>query len=56
MYSRYSFLRKKGQGIVEYAVLIAFVVAISVALVSNTGVKGEISNTISQTRSVIRTS
>ena len=53
MFFRQFSLRKKGQGIVEYAVLIAFVVAASVYLVSIVGVRGEISNTLSETRSVI---
>ncbi len=45
---------EKGQGIVEYAILLAFVVTIASFLFSNSGLKGEISNTFSATASVIR--
>lgn len=47
------FFTEKGQGIVEYAVLLAFVVAIAAYLFSNTGIKGEVSNTFSKTVSVL---
>ena len=48
------FFTEKGQGIVEYAVLLAFVVAIAAYLFSETGVKGEISNTFSRTVSTLK--
>lgn len=48
------FFKGKGQGIVEYAVLLAFVVAIAAYLFSETGVKGEISNTFSRTVSTLK--
>ena len=47
------FFTEKGQGIVEYAVLLAFVVAIAVYLFSETGIKGEVSKTFSSTVSVL---
>ncbi len=50
-----SFFKEKGQGIVEYAVLLAFVVAIAAFLFGNTGIKDEISNTFSDTKSVLST-
>ena len=48
-----SFFKEKGQGIVEYAVLLAFVVAIAAWLMSSTGIKGEVSNTFSKTVSTL---
>ncbi|MBO5635975.1 MAG: hypothetical protein J5906_00420 [Acidaminococcaceae bacterium] len=47
------FFTEKGQGIVEYAVLLAFVIAIAAYLFSETGVKGEVSKTFSKTVSVL---
>ena len=47
------FFTEKGQGIVEYAVLLAFVVAIAAYLFSETGVKSEVSKTFSKTVSVL---
>lgn len=48
------FLREKGQGIVEYAVLISLVVAVGVYLFSNGGLlKAGISTTFSSTSSVL---
>lgn len=48
------FFKGKGQGIVEYAVLLAFVVAIAAYLFADSGVKGEISNTFSRTVSTLK--
>ena len=48
-----SFFKEKGQGIVEYAVLLAFVVAIAAWLMRSTGIKGEVSNTFSKTVSTL---
>lgn len=47
------FFTEKGQGIVEYAVLLAFVVAIAAYLFSESGVKTEVSKTFSKTVSVL---
>ena len=47
------FFTEKGQGIVEYAVLLAFVVAIAAYLFSESGVKSEVSKTFSKTVSVL---
>lgn len=48
------YFKGKGQGIVEYAVLLAFVVAIAAYLFADSGVKGEISNTFSRTVSTLQ--
>ena len=47
------FFTEKGQGIVEYAVLLAFVVALAVYLFGQSGVKSEVSKTFSKTVSVL---
>ena len=47
------FLRGKGQGIVEYAVLLAFVVAVAAYLFGNGGLKDGVSSTFSSTASVL---
>ncbi len=47
------FLRGKGQGIVEYAVLLAFIVAVAAYLLGNGGLKEEVSATFSTTTSVL---
>ena len=47
------FFTEKGQGIVGYAVLLAFVVAIAAYLFGNSGVKSEVSATFSKTVSVL---
>ena len=39
------YLGEKGQGIVEYALILAFVVALAIVLTQNDGVKGGIQNT-----------
>lgn len=49
------FFKGKGQGIVEYAVLLAFVVAIAAYLFSSTGIKGEVTATFNSTQSVLQT-
>lgn len=45
--------KEKGQGIVEYAVLLAFVVAIAAYLMSSSGLADEVSNTFSKTVSTL---
>ena len=47
------FFKEKGQGIVEYAVLLAFVVAIAAYLFSNTGIKQEVTATFESTQSML---
>ena len=49
-----SIFRKKGQGIVEYAILVAFVVAIAAFLISDTGLKNEVTATFNSTASILR--
>ena len=46
--------KEKGQGIVEYAVLLAFVVAIAAWLFSNSGIKNEVTATFNSTKSVLQ--
>ncbi len=49
-----SFLKEKGQGIVEYAVLLAFVVAVAAYVFSgDSSLKTEISKTFSNTTSTL---
>ncbi len=49
-----SFFKEKGQGIVEYAVLLAFVVAVAAYVFSgDSSLKTEISNTFSNTTSTL---
>lgn len=48
------FFTEKGQGIVEYAVLLAFVVAIAAWLFNNSGIKNEITDTFNSTQSVLQ--
>lgn len=48
------FFKEKGQGIVEYAVLLAFVVAIAAWLFGNSGVKDEVTATFNSTKSVLQ--
>ena len=47
------YLGKKGQGIVEYAVLLAFIIAIAAYLITNTDIKNEVTATFSTTASVL---
>ena len=50
------FFTGKGQGIVEYAVLLAFVVAIAAyAFSSDSGIKGEVKSTFSDTAATLQT-
>lgn len=49
------FFTEKGQGIVEYAVLLAFVVAIAAYLFSDSGIKGEVTASYSKTASILHT-
>jgi Flp pilus assembly pilin Flp len=48
-----SFYGKKGQGIVEYAILVAFVVAIAAFLIYDTGLKNEVTATFNATASIL---
>ena len=48
------FFKGKGQGIVEYAVLLAFVVAIAAYLFSSSGIKDEVTATFQSTHSVLQ--
>jgi pilus assembly protein Flp/PilA len=41
------YLEQKGQGMVEYALILAFVVAVAVALTGNGGIREAISTTFS---------
>ena len=49
-----SFTKQKGQGIVEYAVLLAFVVAIAAYLFTSSGIKNEVTATFQSTESVLQ--
>ena len=49
------FFKEKGQGIVEYAVLLAFVVAIAAWLIGSGGIKEEVSATFGKTVSTLGT-
>ncbi len=44
---------EKGQGIVEYAVIIAFVIAVAAYIFSDGGLKNEVTKTFSKTTSVM---
>ena len=46
--------KEKGQGIVEYAVLLAFVVAIAAYLFTSSGIKNEVTATFQSTESVLQ--
>lgn len=48
------FFKEKGQGIVEYAVLLAFVVAIAAYLFTSSGIKNEVTATFSSTQSMLQ--
>ena len=48
------FFDKKGQGIVEYAILLAFVVALAAFLFTNGGLKNEVTATFNSTASILR--
>ena len=48
------FFKEKGQGIVEYAVLLAFVVAIAAYLFNNSGIKDEVTATFQSTQSMLQ--
>ena len=49
------FFRGKGQGIVEYALLLAFVVAIAIYATSESGLGGAIKENFSTTASTVKT-
>ena len=48
------FFKEKGQGIVEYAVLLAFVVAIAAYLFTSSGIKDEVTATFDSTKSTLQ--
>ena len=48
------FFKEKGQGIVEYAVLLAFVVAIAAYLFTSSGIKNEVTATFESTKSMLQ--
>ena len=48
------FFKEKGQGIVEYAVLLAFVVAIAAYLFTSSGIKNEVTATFNSTQSMLQ--
>lgn len=48
------FFKEKGQGIVEYAVLLAFVVAIAAYLFTSSGIKDEVTATFQSTHSMLQ--
>ncbi|MBQ3367138.1 MAG: hypothetical protein IJG43_10720 [Acidaminococcaceae bacterium] len=48
------YFKEKGQGIVEYAVLLAFVVAIAAYLFNNSGIKDEVTATFQSTQSMLQ--
>ena len=48
------FFKEKGQGIVEYAVLLAFVVAIAAYLFTSSDIKGEVTATFNSTASMLK--
>ena len=50
-----SFFKEKGQGIVEYAVLLAFVVAIAAYLFGSNSVKDQVTATFNKTVSTLST-
>lgn len=45
---------KKGQGIVEYAILLSFVVAVVAFLFTHGGLKDEVTATFNSTASILR--
>lgn len=49
-----AFSGKNGQGIVEYAILVAFVVAVAAFLISDTGLKNEVTATFNSTATILR--
>ena len=49
------FFTEKGQGIVEYALLLAFVVAIAVYALQSSGLGGAIKTNFSKTASQVKT-
>ena len=49
------FFTEKGQGIVEYALLLAFVVAIAVYAMNESGLGGAIKTNFSKTASQVKT-
>ena len=49
-----AFCGKKGQGIVEYAILLAFVVVVAAFLFTSGGLKDEVTATFNSTASILR--
>ena len=50
------YLEQKAQGMVEYALILAFVVGIAAALTSSDGIKGAIENTFTKVTETLTTS
>ena len=50
------YLEQKAQGMVEYALILAFVVGIAAALTSSDGIKGAIENTFTKVTETLNTS
>lgn len=50
------YLEQKAQGMVEYALILAFVVGIAAALTSSSGIKGAIQNTFTKVTETLNTS
>ncbi len=48
------FFTEKGQGVVEYAILLAFVVAIAAYLFTSGGIKDEVTASFSRTHSMLK--
>ena len=49
------YLEQKGQGMVEYALILAFVVAVAVALTGNDGIRGAIETTFGNVTETLNT-
>ena len=49
------YLEQKAQGMVEYALILAFVVGIAAALTSSDGIKGAIENTFEKVTTTLNT-
>ena len=50
------YLSEKAQGMVEYALILAFVVALAIVLTQNDGVKGGIQNTFGNVTNTLKNS
>ena len=56
LFQHKSSCRKKGQGVVEYAILLAFIVAVAAFLFSHGGLKDEVTATFNSTASILNNS